>query len=111
MEVGELQMFTMKQTFTALFVAAALLVPNCMFAQHRDDRDDRRDHPDEHRYYDKKHKDYHEWNDHEAQAYRVYGQQHRGNYVDWDRANERQRNDYWNWRHSHSDSILKINIR
>jgi hypothetical protein len=100
----------MKQTFTGLFVAAALLLPNYLLAQpqHRDD--DRRDHPDEHRYYDKKHKDYHEWNDHESQAYRMYVQQHHG-YPDWDRANERQRNDYWKWRHSHSDAILKINIR
>jgi len=98
----------MKQTLTGLLVAVALFLPNCLFAQHRDD--DRRDHPDEHRYYDKKHKDYHQWNDHEAQAYRMYVQQHHG-YPDWDRANERQRNDYWNWRHSHSDSILKINIR
>jgi hypothetical protein len=40
----------------------------------------------------------------------MYVQQHHG-YPDWDRANERQRNDYWKWRHNHSDSILKINIR
>jgi outer membrane biogenesis lipoprotein LolB len=98
----------MRQTLTGLFVAAALLLPNCLLAQHRDD--DRRDHPDEHRYYDKKHKDYHEWNDHESQAYRMYQQDHH-NRVDWDRANEHQRNDYWKWRHNHSDSILKINIR
>ena len=65
---------------------------------------------DDHRYYDKKHKDYHEWNDHEAQAWRIYGQQHHRN-LEWEKASERQRNDYWNWRHSHSDAILNINIR
>jgi hypothetical protein len=100
----------MKQTLTGLVVAAALLVPNCLLAQRHDRDDDRRDHPDQHRYYDKKHKDYHEWNDHEAQAYRMYERDHHGA-PDWDRANERQRNDYWNWRHNHSDSVLKINIR
>jgi outer membrane biogenesis lipoprotein LolB len=100
----------MKQTFIGLLLSAVLLLPGCLFAQPQH-RDDRRDHADEHRYYDKKHKDYHEWNDHEAQAYRIYGQQHGRHYTDWDKANERQRNDYWNWRHSHSDSVLKINIR
>ncbi|HMJ61721.1 MAG TPA: hypothetical protein VK493_08155 [Bryobacteraceae bacterium] len=102
----------MKQTLTGLLVSAVLLLPNSLFAQ-PPHRDDRRDHADEHRYYDKKQKDYHEWNDHEGQAYRMYWQQqhHGGHYVDWDRANSRQRNDYWNWRHSHSDAILNINIR
>jgi len=102
----------MKQTLTGLFVGAALLLPSYMFAQPPRRDDDRRDHPDEHRFYDKKHKDYHEWNDHEGQAYRMYWQQHHGgHYVDWDKANSRQRNDYWNWRHNHSDAILNINIR
>ena len=101
----------MKQTLIGLLLSGALLLPGCLFAQpqHRDD--DRRDHPDEHRYYDKKHKDYHEWNDHEDRAYRMYWQQHGGHYTDWDRASSRQRNDYWNWRHSHPDSVLKIDIR
>jgi hypothetical protein len=31
--------------------------------------------------------------------------------VDWDRASDRQRQDYWNWRHSHSDAVLQINVR
>jgi hypothetical protein len=100
----------MRQIFTGLLVSAVLFLPNCLFAQ-PPHHGDRRDHADEHRYYDKKHKDYHEWNAHENQAYRVYWQQHHGHYVDWDRANERQQNDYWKWRHSHSDAILNINIR
>lgn len=96
----------MKKILTSFVVGAALLIPGTISAQpqRHDDRDD-------HRYYDKKHKDYHEWNDHESRAYRIYWQQHHRNYVDWERASERQRNDYWNWRHSHSDAILNINIR
>jgi hypothetical protein len=63
------------------------------------------------RYYDEKHKDYQEWNDRESRAYRMYWQQCHHNYIDWERANERQRRDYWSWHHSHSNSVLQINIR
>jgi hypothetical protein len=103
-------MENMKRLFTILFLGGSLLWLNHLNAQPQrlDDRHDRRD---EHRYYDGKRRDYHEWNDREARAYRMYWQQRRRNYIDWERANERQRRDYWNWRHSHSDSVLRINIR
>src|SRR6476660_4137821 len=99
----------MKRTLTGLLLGAGFLLPTCLLAQ--PPHDDRRDHPDEHRYYDSNHKDYHEWNDHEARAYRMYWQQHHGHYVDWNHASAHQRDDYWKWRHSHSDAIVKIDIR
>jgi len=41
----------------------------------------------------------------------MYWQQRHHSYIDWERANERQRRDYWDWRHRHPDSVLQINIR
>ena len=100
----------MKRILTVLFLGVTFFWLNNLNAQlqRSDDRHDRRD---EHRYYDEKHKDYHEWNDRESRAYRMYWQQRHHNYMDWERANERQRRDYWNWRHRHPDSVLQIDIR
>ena len=96
----------MKKLFLALSVSAALSLPLCTYAQDRDDHHDR----DDHRYYDKSHRDYHEWNDREDRAWHMYWEQHHHPYVAWDRANERQRDEYWNWRHNHSDAVLHIDI-
>jgi hypothetical protein len=59
---------------------------------------------DEHRYYDRDHRDYHEWNEAEQRAYRHWltEERHR-QYHDWDRASARERRDYWRWRHDHRD--------
>jgi hypothetical protein len=100
----------MKSILTVLILGVTFLSPNYLMAQppRAEYRHDRRD---EHRYYDGKYKDYHEWNDRESRAYRMYWRQRHRDYIDWERANGRQRRDYWNWRHSHSDSVLRINIR
>jgi hypothetical protein len=41
----------------------------------------------------------------------MYWQQRHRPYVEWSRANERERERYWAWRHNHSDAVLRINIR
>jgi hypothetical protein len=58
------------------------------------------DHP---RYYDRNHRDYHEWNDREDRSYRVYlGERHR-DYREFRLTTRREQSNYWNWRHSHPD--------
>jgi hypothetical protein len=55
------------------------------------------------RYYDRNHRDYHEWNDREDRSYRVYlGERHR-DYREFRLTTRRQQSDYWNWRHNHPD--------
>jgi hypothetical protein len=55
------------------------------------------------RVYDRDHKDYHNWDDHEDRAYRNYlGEQHR-DYREYNRQNHREQKNYWKWRHSHPD--------
>ena len=98
----------MKHVLLTLPLGAALLfAPNLLAQDHdHDGHDDRH-----HHLYDRRHKDYHDFDEHEDRAWHVYWQQRHRSYVDWDRASERQRQDYWNWRHEHSDAVLQINIR
>jgi len=62
-----------------------------------DDRDEHK------RYYDKGHKDYHEWNDNEARNFNLYlGEKHIRVHV-WEKAPAREQQNYWKWRHEHPD--------
>ena len=55
------------------------------------------------RYYDRDHRDYHEWNERETRAWRRYWVERRRREIAWERANERQRRAYWRWRHEHPE--------
>lgn len=92
----------------ALVFGAVLLTPTLVKAD--DDHERREDRKEVRRYHDKEFKDDHEWNDTERQAYRrYYDDQHR-EYREWDRVNAKRQQDYWRWRHSHSDALLQLNI-
>jgi hypothetical protein len=65
----------------------------------------------EHLYHDKKNNDEHEWNDHEDKAYRVWAKENHRKYRDFAKLKEGDRQRYWEWRHDHSDALLKIDIR
>jgi hypothetical protein len=58
----------------------------------------------EKRYEDKAHNDFHEWNDREDRAYRQYLNEHHRKYHDFAKANRKEQEGYWNWRHSHPDA-------
>jgi len=94
----------MRRFLAATFLSAALLVPAVANAQDRD-RDDHRDQEHhETRVYDKQHKDYHDWNDTEDQAWHRYLDGKYRAYVDYTKANSREQKEYWNWRHQRPDS-------
>jgi len=59
----------------------------------------RDDHPK--RYYDRDHRDYHQWNEGEARAYRHYLEENHRTYHDWNRARKSEQQNYWRWRHEH----------
>jgi hypothetical protein len=83
-----------------LFLTAALtasVAPKAIAAQ---EVVVRVDHP---RYYDRNHRDYHEWNDREDRSYRVYLGEHHRDYREFHRNSRREQSNYWNWRHSHPD--------
>ncbi len=84
----------------SVVLAGTLLVPAAAMAQ---DRDHPRD--EQHRYYDRDHKDYHQWSDQEEHAYREWMREHHRNYRDYAKLNQKQQREYWNWRHDHPEQF------
>ena len=88
------------QFLTLLIVTAALLVSVSTQAAAQS--------PPRHRVtiqtrvYDRAHRDYHVWDDHEDQAYRGYLGDQRHTYRRFSRLTLGQRMTYWNWRHAHA---------
>ena len=70
-------------------------------------------HADDHnkKWHDNERNEDREWNDHEDRAYRMYVKEQHRKYKDFPKLKENERQDYWRWRHEHSDEVLKINIR
>ena len=69
----------------------------------QDDRrqDDRpRENEQQKRYYDRDHKDYHNWDDREASAYRTW-QQERNENSEFSKLKRKEWSEYWKWRHEH----------
>jgi len=62
-------------------------------------------------YHDKQQNDDHSWNGQEDKAYRMYAKQNHRRYSDFAKLKEGDQQNYWNWRHEHSDSLLKIEIK
>ena len=62
-------------------------------------------------YHDKQHNDDHAWSGQEDKAYRIYAKQNHRKYGEFSKLNEDDQQAYWNWRHEHSDALLKIEIR
>jgi hypothetical protein len=53
------------------------------------------------RVYDEYHSDYHDWNDREDRAYRLWLAERHYEYREYARLNIEQQREYWNWRHNH----------
>jgi hypothetical protein len=82
----------MRRYLHTILLGAALMAPLALRAD---------DHPK--RYYDREHKDYHEWNDREQQAYQRYREEKHVANHDWQHARKAEQSDYWKWRHQHPD--------
>ncbi len=55
------------------------------------------------RVYDEKHKDYHNWDTHEDAAWVRFQDEKKWKHHDWAKANKKEQQQYWEWRHSHPD--------
>src|SRR5205823_6118211 len=94
----------MHKSIPILIAAAALSLP--AFAQDRyRDRDHDRDHSANRVvvYEDRINDDRHEWNESEDRAYRRYLDENHHKYRDFAKANRREQENYWKWRHNHHD--------
>jgi hypothetical protein len=86
----------MRKYITSLCLSAALLAPVAIVAAAPAS-------PQDHRYYDKEHKDYHNWDDREQSAWgRFLAEKHRKDH-EFEKASEKEQQEYWAWRHSHPD--------
>ena len=90
---------------SSLLLTAVLAAPVAMMAAApQDDRNhENRERENNKRYYDKSHKDYHNWDANESRSYHRYQTEHHQK-RDFTRLNTRQQTGYWNWRHSNPDN-------
>lgn len=104
----------MFRLLSGIILSAALVSPSLLAAHGRQDRDDHqrseqrhddRDHRENNGrpYYDSAHRDWHQWNSDEDREYHSYAGQHHWN-QDFGKLNEKQQDEYWKWRHKHSNS-------
>jgi len=97
----------MSRFWNVALLSAGLMVPIAMAptALRAQDRSAAR------QYHDKQHNDDHAWNGQEDKAYRIYAKQnHRGS-AKFAKLKDDDQQNYWNWRHEHSDALLKIEIK
>lgn len=53
------------------------------------------------RVYDRDHKDYHNWDDHENQRWGVFLSENHRRSHEFSRSSRREQSQYWKWRHNH----------
>ena len=92
----------MKTILTTTLMAAALIVPVTLVPVRLQAADQK--------YHDRAHNDDHEWNSHEDKAYRMWAKENHRKYAPFAKLKDDDRENYWAWRHEHSDAVLKINI-
>jgi hypothetical protein len=56
------------------------------------------------RFYDKHHKDYHNWDDNENRNWERYNSENHRKSREFSKEHQREQQKYWNWRHSHPDN-------
>ena len=62
-------------------------------------------------YHDKERNDDHQWNGQEDKAYRLYNKESHRKANNFHNQKDEDQQNYWKWRHEHSDEVLKIKIR
>jgi hypothetical protein len=62
-------------------------------------------------YHDEKNNDDHEWNSREDKAYRAYNTENHRKSVEFSKLKPEDQQAYWGWRHEHSDTTLKIEVK
>ena len=59
-------------------------------------------------YHDAQRKEDHHWDAHEGKAYRIWVKQNHRKYADFGKLKSEDQQAYWDWRHEHTDVVLKI---
>jgi hypothetical protein len=91
-------MLIVHRYISSILLTTALLAPVSMLAAPKP-----QDASVQVRVYDRDHKDYHNWDDHENAAWgRFIAENHRKDH-EYAHADKKEQREYWNWRHSHPD--------
>ena len=92
--------------FAALLLGATLIAPvGIQAANPQEEHREREQQQRAKRYYDREHKDYHNWDANEDSAYRRWMTEERHEqYRDFGRLKRDQQTAYWSWRHQHPDN-------
>jgi hypothetical protein len=96
----------MSRFLNVALLSAALMVPIAMAPTAL-----RAQAPQVRSYHDKQRNEDHAWNGQEDKAYRIYAKQNHVKYREFSKLNDNDQQNYWNWRHEHSDALLKIEIK
>jgi len=95
---GDHHMHRSRHYLASLFLTAALAVPTSLMAAAA---------PQEAsvqiRVYDRNHRDYHNWDDHENRAWNQYLSENHRESHEYSRSKRREQSQYWNWRHAHPE--------
>lgn len=94
---------------TATLAVSFMSIPATAFAQDRDQAHENNKAAVS--YHDKRHNDDHEWNSREDQAYKIWQRDKHRKDVEFNTLKPNDQQSYWDWRHTHSDAQLKIDIR
>lgn len=84
----------MHRLLNVALLSAALMTPVALRAQ---------DHKDDRKYHDKEHNDDHRWDSREDKAYRTWAKENHRKYTKFEKLKEDDQQNYWKWRHEHSD--------
>ena len=95
----------------AALLGAALIVPLAMMPPALRAQDRQTTTTTVRTYHDTKNNDDHEWNGREDQAYRAYNTENHKKTVEFSKLKPRDQQAYWGWRHEHSDTLLKIDVK
>ncbi len=91
---------------SSLLLTGVLAAPVAMMAaaSPQDDRKEENKQGENHkRYYDKGHKDYHNWDANEDRSYQRYQTEHHQKHA-FVELSTRQQTNYWQWRHNNPDN-------
>jgi hypothetical protein len=62
-------------------------------------------------YHDVQRKEDHHWDAHEGKAYRMWVKENHRKYADFAKLKAEDQQAYWDWRHEHTDAVLKIEVK
>ena len=86
-----------KRLFSSLILTAALVAPISIMAASKPQTSVQI------RVIDRDHKDYHNWDDRENRAWGVFLTNNHRNQHEFKKANKREQQEYWKWRHNNPD--------